>query len=111
MNDESNGTYIVYKHTSPSNKCYIGITRLKPNKRWKNGNGYITQQYFYRAIQKYGWENFKHEILHEGLSKEEAEQKEIELISYYDSTNKNKGYNISHGGNCSDSVSEETRKK
>ena len=30
--------YIVYKHTSPSNKVYIGITKQKPYKRWKYGH-------------------------------------------------------------------------
>ena len=50
-------------HTSPSNKKYIGITSLKPEYRWNKGNGYKTQTVFYRAIQKYGWDNFKHEII------------------------------------------------
>jgi hypothetical protein len=30
--------YTVYKHISPSNKVYIGITtEININKRWKNG--------------------------------------------------------------------------
>lgn len=91
--------YIVYKHTSPNNKVYIGITSQDPIRRWKkDGSGYKLHTYFYNAIQKYGWDNFKHEILYSGLSKEEAEQKEIEMISFFDSTNKNHGYNMSFGG-------------
>ena len=93
-----NKNYVVYKHTSPNNKSYIGITSQNPKKRWQNGNGYKTHIYFYRAIQKYGWDNFKHEILFENLTKEEAEQKEIELIAYYKSNNENYGYNLSTGG-------------
>lgn len=58
----------------------------------------MTNNHFYNAIQKYGWNNFKHEILYTGLTKEEAEQKEIELIAHYDSTDRSKGFNISHGG-------------
>ena len=27
-------TYLVYKHTSPSNKVYLGITSINPSKRW-----------------------------------------------------------------------------
>ena len=68
-------TWYVYKHTSPSNKVYIGITSQKPIYRWRNGLGYNTQQYFWRAIQKYGWENFTHEVLFEGLSIEDAKTK------------------------------------
>ena len=59
--------YCVYKHTSPSNKVYIGITSQEPERRWQNGYGYATQQLFWRAIQKYGWDNFKHEIIAEKL--------------------------------------------
>lgn len=93
-------TYYVYKHTSPSGKVYIGITnKHPPEKRWySNGSGYKRQQFFWRAIQKYGWDNFKHEILFENLTKDEACEKEIELIKIYDSTNPNKGYNCSTGG-------------
>lgn len=90
--------YCVYKHTSPSNKVYIGITCQKPERRWENGKGYIKNKYFYRAIEKYGWENIKHEILFNGLTKEEACQKEIELINLFKSNQKEYGYNLSSGG-------------
>ena len=90
--------FCVYKHTSPSGKIYVGITSQLPNRRWQNGFGYTENPYFYSAIQKYGWDNFKHEILFEDLTKEEAEIKEIELIAQYDSTNRERGYNISSGG-------------
>ena len=103
--------YIVYMHTSPSDKRYIGITSNKPEKRWQNGLGYKNQDYFYNAIKKYGWDNFKHEILYVGLTKEEAEQKEIELITHYKSDIRNYGYNIDHGGNCIGTISEEHKEK
>ena len=91
--------YCVYKHTSPSNKVYIGITCKSPTDRWASGFGYSHQTYFFRAIVKYGWINFKHEILFDGLTKEEAENKEVELIAHYKSTDLNFGYNIDLGGN------------
>lgn len=102
--------YVVYKHTSPSGKIYIGITaKNPPEKRWgKNGSGYRRNNHFRSAIQKYGWDNFKHEILFENLVKEDAEQKEIELIAKYNSTDRNCGYNILKGGNA---PSEETIQK
>ncbi len=94
-----NNNYIVYMHTSPNNKRYIGITSQKPERRWrKNGEGYKDHAYFWRAIQKYGWDNFKHDILYIDLTKEEAEQKEVELIAYYNSNNIDSGYNMSVGG-------------
>lgn len=105
-------TYYVYKHTSPSGKIYIGITsKSDPSERWKpNGNGYWKNKHFQNAIKKYGWDNFEHEILFQGLSMEEACEKEIELIALYDSANPQKGYNGSLGGEAN-IPSEETRKK
>lgn len=98
--------YTVYKHTLPmsvsgkeNDMVYIGITSVQPEVRWgKNGRCYNNSSYFWNAIQKYGWDNFIHEILFEGLTKEEAEQKEVELISYYNSADRDFGYNISLGG-------------
>lgn len=49
--------WIVYKHTSPSGKVYIGITNQPANKRWKNGMGYISSPYFFGAIVKYSKEH------------------------------------------------------
>lgn len=94
MND-----YTVYMHISPSDKRYIGITHLKPTYRYgKNGNGYKRCTVFYRAIQKYGWDNFKHIIVCSNLSKEDACNKEQELISEYKTNNPKYGYNCSLGG-------------
>ena len=89
--------WCVYKHTSPSGKVYIGITCQNPKYRWANGNGYKGQGFYY-AIQKYGWENFKHEILEENLTEEEACEKEKVYIKLYNSRNKNYGYNRTNGG-------------
>ena len=105
--------YTVYKHIFPNNKIYIGITCRKPEYRWNEGKGYYqkNQSKMYNAIQKYGWENIKHEILYENLTKEEAEAKEIELIEQYNSTNDKFGYNITKGGNCAGNLTEEMRQK
>nr|DAZ56828.1 MAG TPA: intron associated endonuclease [Caudoviricetes sp.] len=90
--------YTVYKHTTPSGKRYIGITSQEPERRWQNGAGYKDNEHFYRAIQKYGWENISHEIVADGLSKAQACALEIRLIAEYDTTNQDKGYNHSTGG-------------
>lgn len=104
--------YTVYMHKNKINgKVYIGITSLKTWRRWDCGRGYKNQILFHRAIEKYNWNNFEHIILFENLTKEQAEQKEIELIAQYKSNQKEYGYNIANGGNCVGSASEETRKK
>lgn len=90
--------YFVYMHTNKINgKKYIGITCQKVENRWAKGEGY-KNQLFYRAIKKYGWDNFEHEIIESNLTSEQAKEKERELISLYDSTNPEKGYNVGLGG-------------
>lgn len=106
--------YTVYKHTTPSGKVYIGITKQNPEKRWNHGNGYRQNKHFYRAILKYGWENIEHEIVKNGLTKQQACDLEIELIAKYDSANPSNGYNNSIGGEygaLGTHHSVETRKK
>lgn len=94
--------YIVYKHTSPSNKVYIGITGFDPSYRWlKNGKGYKRQTVFFNAIIKYGWINFKHDILFKNLSEEDALDKEEMLIRQYKSYDRRFGYNVSLRGSMS----------
>jgi group I intron endonuclease len=114
-----NGNYCVYVHISPSGKKYVGQTGTKPEYRWQNGKGYLqkykknneyTQPVFARAILKYGWENFEHEIIASNLTKEEANNFEKLLIEKLDTVNSKYGYNCTMGGEgCS--PSEESRKK
>lgn len=102
--------YKLYKHVNKiNNKVYIGITKNKPKVRWANGHGYKTCKLFYNAIIKYGWNNFDHEILFEGLSKELACQLETSYIEYF--RERGMSYNIANGGEGTDSVSDETKKK
>lgn len=97
--------WTVYKHTSPSGKVYIGITSIVPELRWKKGYG--KQTIFGKAVGKYGWNNFTHEILFTHLTKEEAEEKEIELIKEY--KNAKLSYNDAEGGFCRGKQSERTK--
>ena len=111
-------SYTVYKHTFPNGKVYIGITSQKPEARWgKNGAGYCKmkngrykQSKMAAAILKHGWDNIKHEVVHEGLTKEEAEQIECSLIAKYQSNHRDYGYNIENGGHTK-KVSDETKRK
>ena len=81
------------------------------SERWRNdGKGY-KKQYFYRAIRKYGWENINHIVLARDLTKEQAEQLEVELIAKYKSNNPCYGYNIDNGGKAGNRMSESTKEK
>lgn len=104
--------YKVYKHINKiNNKVYIGLTCQKPQERWKNGSGYSECPKFWNAIQKYGWNNFEHIVLFDHLTREEAEEIEIELIAYHKSINDEFGYNIQNGGNTTGTHSNETKRK
>lgn len=106
-----NNTYTVYCHESPNGKRYVGITKTDVYKRWKNGKGYTANPYFQHAIDKYKWDNFKHYILFENLTKEQACDKEKELIELWDLTNRNNGYNLDNGGISNGCHSNDTKQK
>lgn len=104
--------YYVYKHTNMTNgKVYIGVTSQKPSRRWHGGSGYRDQPVFWNAIQKYGWEGFSHEILHQGLSQSDAFRLEQEYIEQYKSSEREYGYNISGGGIDSTRFTQSYREK
>ena len=108
----SERTWCVYKHTNKVNgKCYIGITSQDVRVRWNRGWGYQCCPHFWRAIQKYGWDAFSHEIVRDGLSKSEAEAWEVTLIAEHGSADPNRGYNVSLGGVSAGKHSAETKKK
>lgn len=118
MTQENERIYKVYKHTLPmsvsdkeNDMVYIGITSQEnPWDRWGVHKAhYEYNEHFSRAISKYSWKNFLHEVLYDDLTKEEAEQKEIELIAYYNSTNDKFGYNKANGGSSVGKHTEETK--
>lgn len=89
----------VYVHTNKINgKRYVGITSEKPSTRWGRGSHYTGCRYFYFAVQKYGWDNFDHEIIISGISKRLAEEMERGLIEHYKTRDQKYGYNIQAGG-------------
>lgn len=109
--------YTVYMHEHRENgKRYIGITSQDVYKRWGNGKNYKTDSHFRNAIEKYGWDMFRHEILYVDLTYEEACLIEKELIEKYQTNNRMYGYNNSVGGEASalgnhHKLSEETKLK
>lgn len=101
-----NNKWKVYVHIVPKeisehewDKYYVGITsRKNATERWHAGRGYKNNTHFYRAIQKYGWENIAHEVIAENLTKDEACEFEKTLIKELNSTDFHYGYNKSIGG-------------
>lgn len=105
------GNYCVYVHTNTVNgKKYVGQTCQKPEYRWSSGGGY-KGCHFHRAIEKYGWDSFDHEIVAENLTKEEAGRLEVELIAKYNTTDPTFGYNRSTGGENTFAGSEYTEER
>lgn len=87
----------VYCLTNKINgKKYVGITSQRPHDRWQNGKRYLRHKKMREDVLKYGWDNFEKEILFEGLTREQAAEKEIELIEKWDLINQ--GYNACKGG-------------
>ncbi len=105
----------VYVHTNIENgKRYVGITsRINPEIRWRNGRGYNENPHFKKAIDKYGWDGFTHEVLLDGLTGDNAKAMERELIALWNTQNPKFGYNMTSGGDGTPDYhpSVETRKK
>ena len=95
--------YTVYMHINSINgKRYIGITKQKPEYRWRSdGIGYFRSPHFWSAIQKYGWDCFAHIILLENADREFACEIEQGLIDLYHTKDKRYGYNMTEGGDGS----------
>jgi group I intron endonuclease len=91
---------IIYKTTNLLNgKIYIGQDRN--NNSDYLGSGTLLK----RAIKKYGLINFKKDIIEYCDSLKFLNEKEMFWISYYNSTNRNIGYNIALGGSGGDTLS------
>lgn len=89
--------YKVYCLTNTiTNEKYIGVTKQKIYGRFKAGKGYKPTTKINLAIEKYGWKNFKYEILFECDDKELAGEKEKEYIKMFNTVEK--GYNNASGG-------------
>ncbi len=91
------GYGFIYSYTSPSNKKYIGQTsRSLKERAGKDGSNYCNSTIFFRAIQKYGFCNFRFEILEE-VELTNIDERETYYIEYFNTVQPN-GYNIQKGG-------------
>ena len=90
-------SWSLYRHTSPSGKVYVGITS-NITKRWASKGYYyqLSNTIFSRAIRKYGWDNFLHEVIASNLPESTAKALEIEFIALYKKLGLS--YNMTNGG-------------
>jgi len=93
----------IYKITNKiNNKIYIGqvynktiFDRFERHIKEASSN---SRSYIDRSINKYGSDNFICELIDTANSLEELNQKEKYWIKYYNSTDRNIGYNLTLGG-------------
>lgn len=89
--------YCVYAHINKINgKMYIGQS-CNVRERWRcKGKNYFNSIKFFRAIKKYGWDNFIHIVIKDNMSIEEADIVEKQMIELFNTINN--GYNLKEGG-------------
>jgi predicted DNA-binding protein YlxM (UPF0122 family) len=101
--------FVIYKAEFPNGKVYIGKSKDFDSRKIKHS--YSTRYYntkLTNAINKYGFDSIKWEIIFETEDIDIINQKEIEFILKYDSI-KN-GYNTSTGGDGGDTISNNPRR-
>ena len=94
-------SWTVYRHITPDGKIYVGCTGKKTEKRWNKGLGYNKNTPFGKAIEYFGWDNIKHEILDTDLDEFEAkclEEYYIFSLRTFVGFSDCNGYNCTLGG-------------
>ena len=112
-NKEGEEVGIIYGwYCIPTDKWYIGQT-IDEERRFKahiyNAITRKNNSHFYKAIRKYGLDNFVYCVLEENILRENLNMKEMDWIEEFDSFYD--GYNMSAGGGQNTKFSEETRIK
>lgn len=106
---------IIYKYTSPSGKCYIGQTiheGIRKSQHKQAAKDEHTTHPFYKAVQKYGWDNITYEV----LVKFECANKQLlfKILDHFEKfyiakfNSYKRGYNQTEGGHI---VSQKWRTK
>jgi group I intron endonuclease len=81
-----------------SGKKYIGQTTSTLGIRKANHLSGRTNKHLARSIAKYGVDNFEWDVICEADSREDLDFWESHYISKFETTNRDKGYNIKSGG-------------
>ena len=111
---------IIYKITNKiNNKAYIGQTSEDIKTRFNRHMGYQALEHdtkFYRAVRKYGRDNFYIEQIDSATSQEELDEKEVQWIIKLDTVNNGYNSHANKGKSGGDTLSnhpnlEEIKKK
>src|SRR5208337_581619 len=98
-----------------NNKIYIGQSQTSLERRWTNHKSDAKcnrfKCHFHNALRKYGTECWKLEILEEVEDINLLNEAEMKWIEYYNTFNRDKGYNSTSGGDNGFIFSEETKEK
>lgn len=96
--------FYCYKITNLLNgKIYIGKA-VDVNERWRKHKVAAVRQdsndysYLHRAMNKYGFDNFKIEIIAEFQTEKESLDAETRFIKSFNSNSREVGYNLTEGG-------------
>lgn len=100
----------VYKITFPNQKVYIGRSNNIYRRMLEHNNDFRNKLPIEYAIMKYG-KITEFDIIELIDDIDKMKEREIYWIKYYDSTNKEKGYNISLGGDEGDPGSSNSQAK
>lgn len=104
---------LIYKITNTINgKCYIGKStedyfETRIYRHEKETSKYST--HFGRAIQKYGWDNFKVEVIERNISEKDIDKREIYWIDFYNSFIN--GYNSTKGGDGGNTYAKKSKEE
>lgn len=107
---------IVYKVTNKLNgKVYIGqTTKTLQERRYRHEseslNGLRKTVKFHNALLKYGFDAFEWEVIKECSSQEELDYYEDYYINKFNTLDRDKGYNLKHGGKLGGCYSEEAKR-
>ena len=118
------GAHLIYRIVAPSGKCYIGRTdrffdRMNEHKSTKVASaitegdkphkGYV----LHTAIHKYGWDQMTREVIDICIDEEDAVQKELKWILFFDSYENgyNNTLNTEGGHNWRSELNKETHRK
>lgn len=98
------GIYTIYKATNKINgKSYIGFDSNYPKRKFDHKHTFTTgNEVFYKALRKYGWDNFQWEILYQSKdgnhTKDVMENKFIVEYNTFIHFQDSQGYNMTLGG-------------